>query len=431
MYRKFYEELTAWENNKIQEPLLVVGARQVGKTWIIKEFCENTYDDFVYINLEEQRELVSIFDNSLQPEAILKNISIFLGRQIQRDTTLVIDEIQQSERAITALKYFAEADCNYRVIGAGSLLGVKINRFESSFPVGKVRIKYMYPMDFEEFLLATGEEQLRDAIKYSFEKMIQLPEAIHKKALDIYHDYLIVGGMPAAVNNYVNTSCNIALFDGEILSNLHLAYLADMSKYVRNASETAKITAVYESIPGQLAKPNPKFKYKEIKSTAVKRDYYGPIDWLDSSGMIIKINKIESPRTPLKAYEDIDNFKIYYSDVGILSCECEVNPSDLLQKTHNIYKGAIIENYVLSQLKINYKNLYFYKPSDSMEIDLMIAIDGKTIPIEVKSGRHKSSKSLKNYIETYEPEYAIRISENNFGYVDNIKSIPLYAVFCI
>ncbi|MBQ9488508.1 MAG: ATP-binding protein [Lachnospiraceae bacterium] len=431
MKRKFYEELIKWEKENIKEPLLVIGARQVGKTWIIKSFCEKMYEKYIYINLEEQKDLITIFEDNLTPEVILKKLSMVFGKTIDSKTTIVIDEIQQCERAITALKYFCEAKENYRIICAGSLLGVKVKRFESSFPVGKVYIKNMFPMDFEEFLLALGEDTLRDGIKEAFTEMSPLSEAIHKKALSLYHDYLIVGGMPQIVKNYIDHEKNITLFNREMQEYIRLAYMADMTKYVTNVTETAKISAVYESIPRQLAKENPKFKYKEIRDTAIKRDYFGPIDWLSSSGMIYKINKLELPQSPIKAYEDVDSFKIYLSDTGLLSNMCGITPQELLPDRHNMFKGAVIENYCIEQLMIKHKDLYYFKPSESMEIDLITTIDGNIIPIEIKSGRHKRSTSLNNYVEKYQPQYSIRISENNFGMTNGIKSVPLYAVFCI
>lgn len=431
MYRKFVEELQEWERENIKEPLLVIGARQVGKTWIIKSFCEQTYADYVYINLEEQKDLASIFEGNLNPEEIIKNLGMYLGRSLDCKTAIVIDEIQQCERAITALKYFCEHRDNYRIIGAGSLLGVKVRRFESSFPVGKVILKQMVPMDFEEFLLAIGEERLRDGIREAYEAMKPFPEALHRKALELYHDYLIVGGMPQMVNQYLENQKDILRINREYQEYIRLAYLADMSKYVINQTETAKITAVYESIPRQLAKENPKFKYKEVKGTAIKRDYFGPIDWLASSGMIYKINKLELPQIPVKAYEDVDSFKIYLSDVGLLANVCGLRRLDLLPDCQNTFKGAVIENYCMEQLVAGHEELYYFKPSESMEIDLITVMDGSVIPIEIKSGRHKRSTSLNNYIEKYHPKYAIRISENNFGMTNGIKSVPLYAVFCI
>ena len=431
MYRSFYNELASWESNSIKEPLMIIGARQVGKTWLIKHFCEEHYPDYIYINLEEQRSVSSIFEKDLTPERILKNLGMLLGRQIDSNTAIVIDEIQQNERAITALKYFCEAKENYRVICAGSLLGVKVKRFESSFPVGKVYIKKMGPMDFEEFLLACGEGTLVEGIRSSFESNAALPEAIHEKALSLYHDYLIVGGMPQVVEDYIKCGKNVREFNRDLLSFLRLAYLADMSKYVTNHTETAKITAVYESIPRQLSRDNPKFKYKEIRGTAIKRDYYAPIDWLKASGMVYKINRLDAPESPLKAYENTDSFKLYLSDVGMLCEMCGIIPQDLLPDTHNIYKGAVTENYVYEQLIRKHEGLYYFKPAENLEIDMILNIGNDIVPVEIKSGRHKKSTSLKNYMERYKPAYAVRISENNFGMSNDVKSVPLYAAFCI
>lgn len=431
MYRKFYETIADWEKNKTKEPLLIVGARQVGKTWIIRSFCEDNYEDYIYINLEEKKDILSVFEGDLTPKELLRKLGMALGRKIDHNTAIVFDEIQQSERVITSLKYFCEAKENYRIIGAGSLLGVKVKRFESSFPVGKVIIKNMYPMDFEEFLLASGEELIRDGISEAYDKMTQLPEAIHNRALSLYHDYLIVGGMPQVVKNYIDSGKDILSFNSDLLDYIRLAYMADMSKYVTNVTETAKIAAVYESIPGQLARDNPKFKYRDIKGTAIKRDYYGPIDWLAASGMIYKINRLEVIDTPVKAYENADSFKLYLSDVGMLSAICRIQPKELLSDNHNTYKGAVIENYVFQQIIPRFKDVYYYKPAESMEIDIITCIDGDIIPFEVKSGRNKRSTSLNNYIEKYCPAYSIRISEKNFGMKDKLKAIPLYAMFCL
>ena len=431
MYRKFLRELESWEDGKVKEPLLVTGARQVGKTWLIKSFCEERYDDHVYINLEEQQSIASVFEGDLDPATLLRNIGILLGRRIDSNTAIFIDEIQVSERAINSLKYFCEAKENYRIICAGSLLGVKINRFQSSFPVGKVCIKKMHPMDLEEFLIACGEEQLKDSIKAAYDNMAALPQAIHEKALKLYHDYLIVGGMPQAVSDYIRNGKNIMAFNRDLLEYITLAYKADMAKYVFSSAESTKITSVYDSIPRQLARENPKFKYSEIKTTANKRDYYAPIDWLKSSGMVYKIDSLDSVSVPLKAYENSSCFKIYMSDVGLLCRMTGLVPADLMPDRDNTYKGAVVENFVFEQLAVSHNELYYFKPSDSMEIDVIIQIDNNVIPIEIKSGRHKRSVSLKNYMEKYEPAYSVRLSENNFGMANGIRSVPLYAVFCI
>lgn len=431
MYRKFIKILSDWEKKQIQEPMMVIGARQTGKTWLIRKFCEETYGDYVYINLEENQDLISAFDGNLDPDSVLRRIGQMTGRGIDSETPIFIDEIQVSERAITSLKYFCEAKENYRVICAGSLLGVKLERFESSFPVGKVRIARLYPMDFEEFLLACGEDLLRDGIREAWQTKKPLAAGIHAKAMRLYQDYLFVGGMPQNVKDYLANDRNAVDTDPMILSNLQLAYLADMTKYIKSPAESVKITEVYRSIPRQLAKENPKFKYSEVRTGANKRDFLGPIDWLDASGMIYRIHKIDAPKSPLKGYENRDSFKIYLSDVGLLRNMCGVHYRDLLPESHNIYKGAMTENYVVQQLSAQGKKLYYFKPSESMEIDLVLEMQEEIVPVEIKSGRHKRSRSLNNYIQKYHPEYAIRISGLNFGFQEGIFSVPLYAVWCM
>ena len=430
MYRKFIEQLRVWEKNKTKEPLLVTGARQVGKTWLIKEFCKEEYADYVYINFEEGEDYASAFEGSLSPKDILRTLSILAERKITESTAIFFDEIQLCERAVTSLKYFCEAEENYRIICAGSLLGVKLKRFQGSFPVGKVIIKHMYPLDFEEFLIASGDEDLKDMIREHYNLITPINPAVHIKALSKYHDYLFVGGMPKIVDNYIKTK-NVMDVQPELFESLRMSYLADMSKHVKSAAESLKISEVYNSIPRQLANENPKFKYKEVKNTANKRDYFSAIDWLSASGMVIKVNNADSIAAPIKGYENQDNFKLYISDPGILANLCRLKMNDILSSEHNTYKGAVIENYVISQFTASEKYFCYYKPSDSMEIDVVLDEDDGVIPCEIKSGRHKRSTSLKNYIEEYHPKRAIRLSELNFGQVDNLISIPLYAAFCI
>ena len=431
MFRKFYNTLNQWESDHVQEPLMVIGVRQVGKTWLIREFCEAAYKDYFYLNLEESPEYLSAFEGSLAPEVVLRNLSILAGRPLTSSTALVFDEIQVSERAITSLKYFCEAKEDYRVITAGSLLGVKINRFSSSFPVGKVRIARMYPMDFKEFLTACGEELLRDAVSDAFRAMQPLPEAIHEKAMRLFADYLIVGGMPAAVADYAACGKSITLFRRQIHQELKLAYLADMTKYVTSPMETVKIAESYQSVPRQLARENPKFKYSTVRSNANKRDFASAVDWLCASGMVIKVCSLDLPAAPLAGYKNDSVFKIYLSDCGMLSSLAGLQPRDLAIDTANIYKGAVIENYVMQQFAPHIEEMFYFKPSDSMEIDLIYDSGTAVIPIEIKSGRHKRSTSLKNYINRFSPSTAIRFSALNFGKSECLWSVPLYAVFCL
>ena len=431
MNRRFIHKLESWSNDLDKKPLLVIGARQVGKTYIIEDFLDKNYDDYFEINLERQKEYLDIFEDNLDPQTIIRNMERLSGRTLSHDVPIFIDEIQQSENAITSLKYFSESKEKYTIIGAGSLLGVKIARFHGSFPVGKVHIEKLFPMDFEEFLDAIGENSLRDGIVESYNSKKVFPDSIHEKALSLYHDYIFVGGMPGAVKNYIEKDQNILSIDSDFYYDLKTSYLADMTKYTTSPAESLKINETYESVPRQLARENPKFKYKEIRKNASKRDFLAPLDWLIQSSMVYRVKKLDTIKTPLKGYESEDSIKIYLSDVGLLTNTIGMKYSDILSTEQNLYKGAIAENYVVQQLASYGKNLHYYKPSESMEIDLVLdSIDG-ILPIEIKSGRHKRSTSLKNYIKEFTPSYSIRISELNFGFTDGILSLPHYAVFCL
>ena len=433
MKRKLYEHLKKWSDDNNRKPLLIVGARQVGKTWIIRSFCEENYSDWIYINLEQQSECVDIFEKGLDPESILRQLGQLFGRNIDASCTIVIDEIQKSEKAITALKYFCESDKDYRIIGAGSLLGVKINRFDSSFPVGKVEICHMYPMDFSEFMDAVGEQILWEGICEAYGNRAPMAEGIHRKALRLYEDYLYIGGMPEAVADYIANGMDTEKSDSRIYEDIAVSYQADMTKYTTGAAEGVRISEVYRSVPAQLARENPKFKYKEVRANANKRDFRTAIDWLDSSGLVYRVKDVKLPQIPIKAYEDEDRFKLYLSDVGLLSHMVRMNRYTIGSSEPNIYRGVLTENYVVSQFASAGLDLHYFKPDESMEIDLFI--DGQDenglIPVEIKAGRRRRSTSLNNYRKRYEPKMAVRISKDNFGDNNGILTIPLYAVGCI
>lgn len=432
MKRLFYDRLLKWENDRTKEPMLVVGARQVGKTWLIRHFCEENYEHYLYLNFESNPSLNSVFEGSLEPEDIIENLEILTGEEIGENTALFLDEIQKCERAVTSLKYFCESEKNYRIIGAGSLLGVKLNRFESSFPVGKVIIEKMYPMSFEEFLTALGEEKLKKKITESCVLGEALPEALHEKALLFYQNYLFVGGMPRCVADFINKGKRIPDFDRNIQDNILLAYAADMNKYTISAAEGVKIGEVYHSIPIQLAKENPKFKYKEVRPHANKRDFYQPLDWLKTALLIHKVNRVELPQSPLKVYGDEGIFKIYMSDVGLLCCLAGIPYKDIRMEADNIYKGMLTENYCIQEMASKGIRAYYYKPDASMEIDVLLDREGEIIPMEIKSGRHVRSTCLKNYCEKFHPAEKIRLSCRNFSESnDGVRCVPLYALFAL
>ena len=429
MYRKIERELKTWQDN-YKMPLMLVGARQTGKTYILDTFCKTNYKNYIYINLDKEENIKEVFDKTIEPSEIIEKIEIIKNIVINPlDTILFLDEIQVSERAITSLKYFCESDKPYKIVCAGSLLGVKINRFKSSFPVGKVTIKYLYPMDFEEFLIALKEDKLIDEIKKHYESNEALMNPIHEKSLDLYKKYLVLGGMPAIINDFIDNDCNIAHVNFELQEQIITSYLADMNKYTYN-SEGIKNSAIYNSIPKELARVNNTFKYSLVDKDARKIRYESSLDWLLASNMILKCELTEKNESPLKAFASNDKFKLYLSDVGLLRALSNLDYSEILLDKNEMYKGVLTENYIACELYPKYKELYYYTFS-KYEIDFLIKINGDIIPIEVKSGRRTNSKSLGEYIKKYSPKYSIRISSKNFGFENNIKSIPLYAVFCI
>lgn len=371
-----------------------------------------------------------MFESTIDPDVIIEKIEIIKNVVINpEDTVIFLDEIQVSERAITSLKYFCESDKPYKIVCAGSLLGVKINRFKSSFPVGKVTIKYLYPMDFEEYLIALGENKLIDEIRLHYENNEALIDPIHEKALDLYKKYLVLGGMPAIINDFIANDYNISHVNFEIQEQIITSYLADMNKYTEN-SEGIKNSQIYNAIPKELARVNNTFKYSIVDKDARRIRYESSLDWLTANNMILKCNLTEKNESPLKAFVNSDKFKLYLSDVGLLRALSNLDYSEILLDKNEMYKGVLTENYIACEFYPNSKELYYYN-FDKYEVDFLIKIDGDIIPVEVKSGRRTDSRSLNEYIKKYSPKYSIRVSSKNFGFENNIKSVPLYAVFCI
>ena len=429
MYRKIEEELKKWQNN-YKMPLMLIGARQTGKTYILEDFCKNNFQNYIYINLDKEENIASIFDSTIEPEIIIEKIEIIKNVIIDpKNTIIFFDEIQVSERAITSLKYFCESEKPYKIVCAGSLLGVKINRFKSSFPVGKVTIKYLYPMDFEEYLMALGEEKLIKEIRNHYLTNEALMQPIHEKALDLYNKYLVLGGMPTMINNFIENERNISHVNFELQDQIITSYLADMNKYTV-ASEGIKNNQIYNAIPRELARVNNNFKYSIVDKDARKIRYESSLDWLLASNMILKCNLADKNESPLKAYANSEKFKIYLSDVGLLRALANLDYSEILLDKNEMFKGVLTENYVACTFYPKSKELYYYT-FDKYEIDFLIKIDGEIIPVEVKSGRRTNSKSLNEYMKKYHSKYGMRISLKNFGFDNNLKLVPLYALFCI
>lgn len=430
MERKIENKLVSWKQSSGRMPLIVSGARQVGKTFTILSFGKAHYRNVAYFNFESNSELQEIFERDLSPSRILRELSAKSGQSlIEGETLIFFDEIQACERALTSLKYFCEDAPLFHIIAAGSLLGVVVNRTRFSFPVGKVDRLNLFPLDFEEFLWALNLKQGSDLIREHFVKNEKF--SIHQTYLDHYKTYLFVGGMPQVVNEYISQKD----FDFVLAlqKNINDAYVADMAKYATPA-ETTRIMGAYNSVPAQLAKENRKFQYKLIKSGARAYDFETPLDWLQAAGVIQKCIKINEGKLPLSAFALPESFKVYLTDSGLLCSKYGIAPNFLLSESlgfENI-KGALAENHVMISLVINGYIPYYWESQGKAELDFVIQRkNGDILPIEVKSSENVRSKSLIQFITKYNPPYSIRVSTKNFGFENGIKSVPLYATFCI
>lgn len=431
MYRKVIRFLEDWQNSPHRKPLILQGARQVGKTYSILEFGRTHYDNVAYFNFETNPKLNETFDENISPDYLIPILSHIAGQTIVREKTLIVfDEVQLCERALTSLKYFCEDAPDYHIIVAGSLLGVAVNRARFSFPVGKVDMKTLYPMDIEEFMLAMGEETLVQQIRQCFDANTPLPSALHEAALMLYRQYLVVGGMPECVLQFVETKDYILIRHTQ--DTILASYLNDMSKY-NTLNEIKKTRLTYDNITVQLSKKNTRFQYKLIKKGGRASEFENAIEWLTLSGIVSQTYKVEQIKKPLENYRDIDSFKIYVSDLGLLCAKKDLAATDILYMVDEIndFKGGMTENYVNTHLTINGYKTYYWESNRGAEIDFIIQRDTHIIPIEVKAADNTRAKSLKLYMDTYKPAYAIKLSTKNFGFEDNKKIVPLYAVFCI
>lgn len=431
MKRIIEQDLLAWKNNAAKKPLMVFGARQVGKTYSILKFGKERYADVVYLNFENNVPLSSVFEQDLDVNRILTALSALSGKKILAERTLIFfDEIQAAPKAITSLKYFCENAPEYHIIAAGSLLGVSVNREGVSFPVGKIDSLTMYPMNFKEFLWATGNDALLQMIEQAYAANTPLVSALHEKAMSLYKTYLLVGGMPECVCEYSSKRDLdfVRARQGRIFGD----YASDMSKYCTKG-EAVRHEAAYMSVPSQLARENKKFQYNLIRSGARSRQYENSIQWLTKAGIVLRCEKINEGKTPIEFYKDNLSFKIYMSDVGLLTAKMTVPAASVLSDINfgGEAKGAITENYVAQQLAANGINLYYWASENTAEVDFVMQWKEYAVPIECKSNENVRSRSLNVYTGKYRPPYSIRISGRNFGFENGIKSVPLYAVFCI
>jgi len=430
MERKIMEDLCSWKNKKSRKPLILQGARQVGKTWIMKEFGKRYYKNVAYINLDENEQMKKSFDVDFDVKRIIEDITIVSGEKIEPEETLIIiDEVQESPKAITALKYFCENASEYHIIVAGSFLGVAMHK-GISYPVGKVNILTMYPLSYYEFLLACGED---DLAKYVNKAENNKNQVFREKYIRYLKLYYYVGGMPEAVSCYVDDKDinEVRNIQKKIVS----LYEKDFSKHIDNKSELERTRMVWDSIPLQLAKENKKFFFGQIKKGARSAQYEVSIQWLIDCGLCYKVHMVNKPAMPLKSYKEPQAYKLFMIDVGLLGAMSDLDINSILGDDELFveFKGALTEQYVLQQIISTTEMVpYYYSNTNSRnEIDFLMQIKSDIVPIEVKAEENLKSKSLKAYIDKYDPKYAIRFSMKDYIKQELIINIPLWNISAI
>lgn len=431
MERTLIEELHNWKDKSDRKPLILRGARQVGKTWLLKDFGKRFFKEVCYINFEQKDVLGAIFKGTLSPKRIIEQLSVYSGKKILPENTLIIfDEVQEMPRALTSLKYFAEEAPEYAICCAGSLLGVALHE-GTSFPVGKVEFLDLYPLSFREFLLANGEEMLLDYILKDGNRELA---AFTERLTDYLKKYLVIGGMPSAILKWLDTHDFFEVDD--VQKQLVAAYENDFSKHApRQMIE--KIRYVWDSIPSQLAKENRKFVYGLVREGARAREYEDSLMWLSDAGEIIRTYNISKPDIPLKAYADLKSFKVFLLDVGLLRCLSGVSPKVILEgsRIFEEFKGALTEQYVCQELQLH-KRLqtnFYWTSSSSAEVDFLISDGMEVFPLECKAGLTMNAKSLKVYRQKYKPRLSLRTSLLPYSRneEEGIVNIPLYMLFAL
>jgi predicted AAA+ superfamily ATPase len=426
MFRQAMNALTRWKERPDRKPLIIRGARQVGKTWLMKEFGKTSYQNVAYINFDNNLGMKELFNGDFSVERLIKGLQIETGKVIDAGTTLLIfDEIQEVPRALTALKYFCENAPHYQIVSAGSLLGVALHP-GSSFPVGKVEFLDLYPLDFLEFLQATGNDNLAGLLESLDMEMIT---AFRDRFVDLLKQYYFVGGMPEVIVRYLET--NDIQVVREVQQSILLAYEQDFSKHAPTDA-VPRIRMLWGSIPAQLAKENRKFVYGLVRQGARAKDYEAALTWLSDCGLIYKVGRITNPAVPLSAYQDFDAFKLYILDVGLLAALSGIDARSLLEGSRFFgqFKGALTEQYVLQQLLARGKVRPFYWSAEKStgEIDFIFQFENHVVPLEVKAAENLQAKSLRNYCQKYSPRQAVRTSLSNFRREEWLVNVPLYAV---
>lgn len=425
MKRVLYSELLNWKQSKRRKPLLLQGARQVGKTYLVNQFAENEYAKQYRFNFERDESVRAFFKKDLNPKKILDNLSMYVGERIEFENTLIFfDEIQVEPNILTSLKYFNEELPDFNIIAAGSLLGVSVGK-ENAFPVGKVNFLTLNPLSFTEFLNAVGEELLAYKL-FDNTGLTPFPVPIHEKLLKLLSDYLYVGGMPEAVQSYID--------EGDVFQSRSIqqeilkAYERDFSKYATK-SEAVKTFSIWQAIPAQLAKENKKFQCAKLRKGARFASYESSLHWLKASGLVNIVRNIKTPKEPLPAYAEQHKFKIYLLDTGLLGAMLDISPETILNsKLFSEFKGAFIENLIAMELKNNgFDELFYWTSNSDAEVDFIVKLKDGVFPVEVKSGLNRNIKSLRSYWGKYHPDRIFRMSPRNFEVNNEFVNLPLYA----
>ena len=428
MKRDIYHNLLEWKKSSRRKPLILQGARQVGKTYSLKEFGKNEYSDIAYFNFEEDAALNDFFKGKISPKKIIEKLSIYLEKNILPETTLIIfDEIQNSPATLTSLKYFNEDANQYHIATAGSLLGIKVGQ-SAPFPVGKVNFLNLYPFSFGEYLDAIDKSRLRQLLR-SITTFAPIEQVFHNELIEDLKMYYFIGGMPEAILQYKKDGDlkKIRTVQNEIIT----AYTMDFSKHATK-SEAIKISNTWNSIPGQLAKENKKFKFSEISKNARARDYSESIQWLVDAGLVYQCFNIKTPKLPLSGYREDNIFKLYLVDTGLLGALLRLSPKTIVEgnQLFSEYNGAFTENYVAQELIANsHKELYYWSSGNTAEVDFIVPYDEQIFPLEVKAGISTKKKSLKIYGGKYNTAVLSRATLRNFKQDGKICNYPLYAVF--
>jgi len=427
MERTLIRDLLLWKEKEERKPLILKGVRQCGKTYLLKDFGNRYYDSVAYFNFEETDSLASVFEKDYDTKRMIFELELFLGRSIDPGTTLIIlDEIQECGRALTAMKYFCENAPEYHIVCAGSLLGIALHN-KLSFPVGKVDFLTLYPMSFSEFLRACGSEALADHVE-SFKKGDTVSELIGDKLTSFLRQYYITGGMPEVVAAWQKNG-NIEEVE-RIQQNIINSYELDFAKHAP-AKDFPKLTAIWRSIPEQLAKENTKFFFSHVKKGWRSKDLEDALEWLIAAGLVYKVCKIEKPFIPLSSYADDTSFKLYMADIGILRKLSKLPYEVILDTTphYREFKGSLTENYVLCELvKSVDETLYYWSSGNTAEVDFILQSGAEIVPIEVKSERNVKARSLAEYRKKYTPKYSVKTSMKNETNGEEVLNIPLYLI---